>query len=53
MLIVPPGTDPLTELAARGQVRLARRPLSSLRSIERRGSTQRSEEIVANVRDSR
>jgi prevent-host-death family protein len=49
-LIVPPGTDPLDELQARGQMRPARRPVSDLRSITRRKSTARSEEIVADVR---
>jgi prevent-host-death family protein len=49
-LIVPPGTDPLDELRARGQMRPARRPLSSLRELERRRSPARSAEIVADVR---
>jgi prevent-host-death family protein len=49
-LIVPPGTNPLEELHARGQMRPARRPLSSLRALERRSSAARSEEIVADVR---
>ncbi|HVX33739.1 MAG TPA: type II toxin-antitoxin system prevent-host-death family antitoxin [Solirubrobacterales bacterium] len=49
-LIVPPGGDPLADLGARGQMRPARRPLSSLRSIARRKSSARSEEIVADVR---
>jgi prevent-host-death family protein len=30
-LIVPPNTDPLTDLISRGQVRVARTPPSSLR----------------------
>jgi prevent-host-death family protein len=49
-LIVPPGTDPLDDLGARGQMRPARRPVSDLRSIARRKSGTSSEEIVADVR---
>jgi prevent-host-death family protein len=49
-LIVPPGIDPLADLLARGQVRPARRPPSDLRSVARRKSATRSEEIVADVR---
>lgn len=49
-LIVPAGTDPLDEIRARGQMRPARRPLSDLRSVARRKSGTRSEEIVADVR---
>lgn len=49
-LIVPPGTDPLADLVSRGQVREARSPASSLRSIVRRKGATRSEEIVADVR---
>jgi prevent-host-death family protein len=49
-LIVPPGTDPLADLASRGQVRVARNPTSSLRSIVRRKSTTDSQAIVADVR---
>jgi prevent-host-death family protein len=49
-LIVPPGTDPLADLLARGQMRPARRPLSSLRSLAPRKSATPSEEIVADVR---
>lgn len=49
-LIVPPGTDPLTDLGTRGQMRPARRPVSSLRSVERRKSATRSDAIVADVR---
>ncbi len=49
-LIVPPGADALADLVSRGQVRLARRPASSLRSIVRRPSTRTSEAIVADVR---
>jgi prevent-host-death family protein len=49
-LIVPPGTDPLADLLSRGQVRVARAPTSSLRSIVRRKSTADSQAIVADVR---
>ena len=49
-LIVPPGLDALTELAIRGQVRIAPRPLSSLPTVPRRKSKMSSEEIVADVR---
>lgn len=49
-LIVPPGIDPLADLLARGQLRPARRPLSSLRSLPRRKATKSSEEIVADIR---
>ena len=49
-LIVPPGTDPLADLVSRGQVRVARNPTSSLRSIVRRKSTTDSQAIVADVR---
>jgi len=49
-LIVPPGADPFADLISRGQVRVARRPSSSLRSITRRKSTVDSQTIVADVR---
>jgi antitoxin (DNA-binding transcriptional repressor) of toxin-antitoxin stability system len=49
-LIVPPGTDRLADLVSRGQVRVARHPSSSLRSIVRRKSTVDSRTIVADVR---
>jgi prevent-host-death family protein len=49
-LIVPPGVDPLADLVSRGQVRVARHPTSSLRSIVRRKSTTDSHAIVADVR---
>jgi prevent-host-death family protein len=49
-LIVPPGTDPLADLGVRGQMRPARRPVSSLGSIQRRKSATRSDAIVADVR---
>jgi antitoxin (DNA-binding transcriptional repressor) of toxin-antitoxin stability system len=48
--IVPPGLDPLGELAARGQVREARRPLTSLWTVVRRKSPTPSEAMVADVR---
>lgn len=49
-LIVPPGTDPLADLMSRGQVRPAREPTSSLRSIVRRKGTTDSQAIVADIR---
>jgi len=49
-LIVPPSTDTLTALISRGEVRLARRPPSSLRSIARRKSIVDSKSIVDDVR---
>lgn len=49
-LIVPPGADALADLVSRGQVRVARSPASSLRSIGRRKSTADSKAIVADVR---
>jgi prevent-host-death family protein len=49
-LIVPPGADALTDLVSRGQVRVARNPAASLRSISRRKSTTGSKAIVADVR---
>ncbi len=49
-LIVPPGTDPLADLVSRGQVRVARIPLSSLRSIARRKGSVDSQTIVADAR---
>ncbi len=49
-LIVPPNTDPLADLLSRGQVRVARNPLSSLRSIVRRKDAADSQTIVADVR---
>lgn len=51
-LIVPPGADPLADLISRGQVRVARNPTSSLRSIVRRKSAADSQAIVADVRGS-
>lgn len=49
-LIVPPSTDPLADLVSRGQVRMARTPPSSLRSIVRSKGTADSRAIVADVR---
>lgn len=49
-LIVPPTGDPLTSLLARGQVRVARRPPSSLRGLARARSDIDSAEILADVR---
>ena len=52
-VIVPPGTDLFTELVSRGQVRVARRSPSSLRSITRRRRGTSSEEIVDDLRGRR
>jgi prevent-host-death family protein len=49
-LIVPPSTDTLADLVSRGQVRVARQPTSSLRSVVRRKGTADSRTIVADVR---
>jgi prevent-host-death family protein len=49
-LIVPPGMDPLADLVSRGQVRVARNPASSLKSIVRRKGIADSQAIVADVR---
>ena len=49
-IIVPPGTDPLAGLVARGQARPARRPVDSLRAIVRGKAAESSEAIVADVR---
>jgi antitoxin (DNA-binding transcriptional repressor) of toxin-antitoxin stability system len=49
-LIVPPGTTTLGDLIERGQVRPARQPLSSLRSITRSTSKISSQDIVRDVR---
>lgn len=49
-LIVPPGADTLSDLVSRGQVRMAPRPTSNLRSIVRRKSAAGSQTIVADVR---
>lgn len=48
-LIVPPDADVLAGLVARGQVRVAERPLSSLRAIRRRRGAD-SRHVVADVR---
>ncbi|MHB1783481.1 MAG: type II toxin-antitoxin system Phd/YefM family antitoxin [Acidimicrobiales bacterium] len=49
-VIVPPDLDVFTELVSRGQVRVARRPPASLRSIVRHRSGKPSEEIVDDLR---
>ncbi|MDA8310320.1 MAG: type II toxin-antitoxin system prevent-host-death family antitoxin [Actinomycetota bacterium] len=49
-VIVPPDTDLFTGLVSRGQVRVARRPPSGLRSIARRRGGKSSEEIVDDLR---
>jgi antitoxin (DNA-binding transcriptional repressor) of toxin-antitoxin stability system len=48
--LVLPGSDTLADLIARGQVRVAQRPVSDLRSIVRRKSNDSAESIVADVR---
>ena len=50
-LIVPPSSDPLTDLAQRGQLRPARREPSTLRNIRRRATQRRSEQILADSRE--
>jgi prevent-host-death family protein len=52
-LIVPPAADVLTELEARGQLRPAVLPPSSLRAIARRKSAKSSASILADVRGRR
>jgi prevent-host-death family protein len=49
-LIVPPGRDPLTDLAERGQLRPALRDVRTLRDINRRSTRHTSEQIVADTR---
>ncbi len=49
-LIVPPNADPLADLISRGQVRVARQPPSSLRSVVRRRARTDSQAILADVR---
>lgn len=49
-LLVPPGTDPLTDLAHRGQLRPAVRDPGSLRNIRRRATHRTSEQILADSR---
>lgn len=48
--IVPPDTNAIAELVARGQVRPAARPPSSLRAIVRRKRALGSDVIVADSR---
>ena len=49
-LIVPPATDPLSDLAQRGQLRPALRDLRTLRDIRRRVPRRPSERILADSR---
>jgi prevent-host-death family protein len=49
-LIVPPSSDPLTDLAQRGQLRPALREPSTIRDIRRRATRRRSEHILADSR---
>ena len=49
-LIVPPATDPMTDLAQRGQLRPALREPSTLGAIRRRATHRSSEQIVADSR---
>ena len=48
-VIGPPPSDPLSLLAANGQLRLALAPPSRLQAIKRITSTKTSAEIVADV----
>jgi antitoxin (DNA-binding transcriptional repressor) of toxin-antitoxin stability system len=49
-LIVPPDIDAFADLVSREQVRVAKLPLSSLRSVVRRKSATESAAIVADAR---
>ncbi len=49
-IIVPPTTDPLTDLAQRGQLRPALREPSTLRNIRRRATDRTSAKILAESR---
>jgi antitoxin (DNA-binding transcriptional repressor) of toxin-antitoxin stability system len=49
-LIVPPVSDPLTDLAHRGQLRRALREPNTLQSIRRRATQRTSEQILADSR---
>jgi prevent-host-death family protein len=49
-VIVPPGGDTFTDLVLRGEVGVARRSPSSLRSVMRGESHRDTEAIVADVR---
>ncbi|WP_375504574.1 type II toxin-antitoxin system Phd/YefM family antitoxin [uncultured Jatrophihabitans sp.] len=49
-LIVPPASDPLTDLKQRGQLRPARSEPSTLRNVRRRAAQQTSEQILADSR---
>ena len=52
-LIVPPGADPLADLAQRSQLRPALRDPSTLRDIRRRPSRRTSAQILADTRGQR
>ena len=49
-VISPPGTGSLDQLAAQGQARPARRPLSDLTTIRRRKAKRTSAELVDDAR---
>ena len=49
-LIVPPASDPLTDLEQRGQLRPALREVSALRNIRRRVIQRTSKEILSDSR---
>ena len=49
-LIVPPASDPLTDLAQRGQLRPALREPSTLRNVRRRATQRTSAQILADSR---
>lgn len=49
-LIIPASTDQFADLVARGQVRLARRPLATLESIRRNPARAGSAAIISDTR---
>jgi prevent-host-death family protein len=49
-LIVPPSSDPLADLAQRGQLRAAVRDPSTLRDVRRRATHRSSKHILADSR---
>ncbi len=49
-VIVPPSSDPLADLARRGQLRAARREPSALLDVRRRTARRTSDQILADSR---
>lgn len=49
-LIIPASTDQFADLVARGQVRLARKPLAALAAIRRNPAETGSAAIIADIR---